>query len=87
MLIKDEFRIKEGDVVHYRMRVPVEQDGMATSYTERNVQMVCVKNYPHHTDFKMLEHPYFIVNLTNAELYQLGFYKSEHFIRPFYKRG
>lgn len=83
MLIKDEFRIQEGEIIKYRMRVPVEQDGVATSYTEKDVNLVCIKNYSHHTDFKMLEHPYFIVNITNAELYQLKFYKPEHSVIPF----
>lgn len=83
MLLKENFRIKEGERIKYRMRIPVETDGIATSYREKDVDLVCVKNYSHHTDFRMLEHPYFIVNITNSELYQLGFYKPEHFIVPF----
>lgn len=86
MLIKDEFRIKEGTVIKWQLNLPedTECDGVINNtYRVREVKLLCIKNYPHHSDFKLLEHPYRIENIQNAVLYMRGFYKPDHSVIPF----
>lgn len=86
MEVLENKRIKEGTIIKWQLPIlkMLEKEDFLNNYNKvKSVELVCIKNYSHHSDFQMLEPPYSIINIQNSQLYMKGIYKAEDFIHPF----